>query len=192
MGGGAGAMMYRYRFTAPDLARVVGGQSLSALASSCVDVDIEGDQLGSLDANMAMRGYERVSNGDPAPTLMRAQDLSDSETTSNVFQPKLSLDVGSLAPGGLASGGYLFSWACEMRVVGGAGTEGVQAQLSVNGTEVHQDSWGLDQWHFFAGAGATDFAVGATPVFGLSFRRIGPGVQTVAMRRARMALVMES
>jgi len=177
--------LYRYRADGSQYLFPAGNTAMPA--SVILDVDIDSAELDVTDDRMRAHGYTRISDADPASAIQLVEDLSVSTTTDDVFQPKLTL-----ASGELAEGTYSFAWVCEIRVNPATSTEGVQAQLAVNGTEQYQDNWDLAQWHLFGGAGSAQFSIGATPVFSLNFRRLGPSPANVEIRRARMSLTLES
>lgn len=119
------------------------------------------------------------------PSVLRLSDSAVSSTTQNTPQTKLS---GT--PPALQDGDYLLLWYAEIRVQSVVSNSGVRATVTVDGTEIGEDNWDLDQWHVFSGSISSQLVAGAKPAVVMSFERIGVS-NTVEIRRARMVLTKE-
>jgi hypothetical protein len=145
------------------------------------------DPLSAPD-ELILDGVVAAHDGEPfAPKVLRVESLTKDDTQSDTPQTKVSGTV----PLPLPAGDYQITWACEIRMQAAVPNAGVRALLLINGTEVYQDNWDLDQWHTFSGAGSTKFKAGDKPTVALEYERIGV-VATVEIRRARLALILEA
>ncbi len=120
------------------------------------------------------------------PIVQRTASEPESTTTSTISVTKVS---GTALP--LPAGKYLVAAYCEIKLSAAVANSGVRARVELNGNEVAEDNWGIDQWHAFSAQGIVDVEAGETPMMAITYERIGV-LNTVAIRRARIAISQQS
>lgn len=161
----------------PEDGGVIDGGTLMISWQNALDPGDEANQ------NALVAAHSGLPFGEP---VQRASSEPVSTTTNNAPQVKVSGTATRLP-----AGKYLVAAYCEIRMAAQVANSGVRARVTLDGNEVAEDNWDLDQWHAFSAQGIVAIKAGEEPMMEITYHRIG-ALNTVEIQRARISISQQS